>query len=58
MGNGMSKALERRISDLEKEVSRLKERLINQPTFEEMRDSAIDIFIEEIRALRKMWGKD
>ena len=58
MGNGMSKALEQRISDLEKEVSQLKELLIKQPTFEGMRDSAIDSFIEEIRTLRKLWGRD
>ena len=58
MGNGMGKALEQRISDLEKEVSQLKELLIKQPTFEGMRDSAIDSFIEEIRTLRKLWGRD
>ena len=57
IGRDKQTDLEQRVLSLEKEIAELKEQMIQQPSFEEMRDSAIDIFIEVLMAQRKLWKR-
>lgn len=57
IGRDKQTNLEQRVLSLEKEISELKEQMIEQPSFEETRDSTVDIFIEVLIAQRKLWQR-